>query len=420
MKKFLCYDTEQAARGEINVDSRGMLKPVDSELSDTSTNPAQNKAIKSALDALSEENAELKQDIGDLRGMLKPVDSELSDTSTNPVQNRVVKSALDALSEENAELKEDMSSLEDAIVNGIYILNMPFDQGNLSGTSGAELDSQDFVRTSNFIRAGTYIIHNPLGKKMYGYKFDINQVKQSTPYFWGITKTDVVVTVGENELMRLVVGEAGVLLAPSDCGVYFECVSEFTRINKNIDVMDNSHRKVEAVYYDGICKIPISYEQGSLSGSSGGEISSTSYVRSPYIEEHGTIRIIPNGQTCYIYKYLMDGTYDSNNYGWNITNPYIFEVDSAHKFRIVVKNGNESFTPSECTVEVKSLSLPYLNAKKINSVYAPIYYRVMSRQGEGYGFPDNSEKAIMSAVNDGFKKIRMRNFDYRTIPATNT
>ena len=27
MKKFLCYDTEAAARGEINVDNRGMLKP---------------------------------------------------------------------------------------------------------------------------------------------------------------------------------------------------------------------------------------------------------------------------------------------------------------------------------------------------------------------------------------------------------
>ena len=37
------------------------------------------------------------------------VDSELSDTSTNPVQNRVVKSALDGLSEENAELKQDFS-----------------------------------------------------------------------------------------------------------------------------------------------------------------------------------------------------------------------------------------------------------------------------------------------------------------------
>ena len=57
MKKFLCYDTEQAARGKINVDSRGMLKPVDSELSDTSTNPVQNKVIKSSLDALSEEIA---------------------------------------------------------------------------------------------------------------------------------------------------------------------------------------------------------------------------------------------------------------------------------------------------------------------------------------------------------------------------
>ena len=58
MKKFLCYDTEQAARGKINVDSRGMLKPVDSELSDTSTNPVQNKVIKSSLDALSEEIAD--------------------------------------------------------------------------------------------------------------------------------------------------------------------------------------------------------------------------------------------------------------------------------------------------------------------------------------------------------------------------
>ena len=52
MKKFLCYDTNDAASGKINVDNRGMLKPVDSELSDTSTNPVQNKVIKSALDAL--------------------------------------------------------------------------------------------------------------------------------------------------------------------------------------------------------------------------------------------------------------------------------------------------------------------------------------------------------------------------------
>lgn len=55
MKKFLCYDTSDATSGKINVDSRGMLKPVDSSLSDTSTNSVQNRVIKSALDALSEE-----------------------------------------------------------------------------------------------------------------------------------------------------------------------------------------------------------------------------------------------------------------------------------------------------------------------------------------------------------------------------
>ena len=43
------------------------------------------------------------------------VDSELSDTSTNPVQNRVVKSALDALSEENAELKSDIANVQLAV-----------------------------------------------------------------------------------------------------------------------------------------------------------------------------------------------------------------------------------------------------------------------------------------------------------------
>ena len=55
MKKCLCYDTNDAASGKINVDNRGMLKPVDSELSDTSTNPVQNRVVKSALDAFSEE-----------------------------------------------------------------------------------------------------------------------------------------------------------------------------------------------------------------------------------------------------------------------------------------------------------------------------------------------------------------------------
>ena len=66
MKKFLCYDTNDAASGKINVDNRGTLKPVDSELSDTSTNPVQNKAIKSALDALSEEIANIPSELNEV------------------------------------------------------------------------------------------------------------------------------------------------------------------------------------------------------------------------------------------------------------------------------------------------------------------------------------------------------------------
>ncbi len=54
---------------------------VDSELSDTSTNPVQNKVIKAALDALPTGGV--------------TVDSALSATSTNPIQNKAVKAALD-------------------------------------------------------------------------------------------------------------------------------------------------------------------------------------------------------------------------------------------------------------------------------------------------------------------------------------
>lgn len=56
---------------------------VDSALSDSSTNPVQNKVIKAAIDA--------KADPEDIPS----VDDEISATSTNPVQNKVIKEALD-------------------------------------------------------------------------------------------------------------------------------------------------------------------------------------------------------------------------------------------------------------------------------------------------------------------------------------
>lgn len=78
---------------------------VDAELSATSTNPIQNKAVKSAVDTLTQsitdvENKNIAQDLALTKKLDKTdyvVDTELSTTSTNPVQNKVVKSAVDTL-----------------------------------------------------------------------------------------------------------------------------------------------------------------------------------------------------------------------------------------------------------------------------------------------------------------------------------
>lgn len=65
---------------------------VDSELSDTSTNPVQNKVVKQAIDDLSERIDDIGGGSG---GSSITVDSELSTTSTNPVQNKVITTKLD-------------------------------------------------------------------------------------------------------------------------------------------------------------------------------------------------------------------------------------------------------------------------------------------------------------------------------------
>lgn len=64
---------------------------VDAELSETSTNPIQNKAVKGAVDALNTTIA------GKLDKSAYVVDAKLSATSTHPVQNKAVKSAVDTL-----------------------------------------------------------------------------------------------------------------------------------------------------------------------------------------------------------------------------------------------------------------------------------------------------------------------------------
>ena len=90
--------------------TRDLIPSVDSSLSSTSTNPVQNKIIKSELDKKAERNvvntttnglmsvADKKKLDGIDAGANKiTVDTSLSSTSTNPVQNKVVNSAINNL-----------------------------------------------------------------------------------------------------------------------------------------------------------------------------------------------------------------------------------------------------------------------------------------------------------------------------------
>ena len=88
--------------------TRDLIPSVDSSLSSTSTNPVQNKIIKSELDKKAERDvvntttnglmsvADKKKLDGIAAGANKiTVDTSLSSTSTNPVQNKIIKSELD-------------------------------------------------------------------------------------------------------------------------------------------------------------------------------------------------------------------------------------------------------------------------------------------------------------------------------------
>lgn len=95
--------------------TRDLIPSVDSSLSSTSTNPVQNKIIKSELDKKAERDvvntttnglmsvADKKKLDGIAAGANKiTVDSALSSTSTNPVQNKIINSALDKKADKTA------------------------------------------------------------------------------------------------------------------------------------------------------------------------------------------------------------------------------------------------------------------------------------------------------------------------------
>lgn len=116
-----------ADKAKLNGIAKGATKiTVDTALSSTSTNPVQNKVIKTELDkkagtAVATTSANGLMSVADktkLNGIAKKanktiVDTTLSDSSTNPVQNKAVKAALDNKADKTAlDAKADKTALD--------------------------------------------------------------------------------------------------------------------------------------------------------------------------------------------------------------------------------------------------------------------------------------------------------------------
>lgn len=113
--------------------TRDLIPSVDSSLSSTSTNPVQNKIIKSELDKKAERDvvntttnglmsvADKKKLDGIAAGANKTtVDSALSSTSTNPVQNKIVNDALKGkFSTSGGGISGDVTMFKRLDVNGV-------------------------------------------------------------------------------------------------------------------------------------------------------------------------------------------------------------------------------------------------------------------------------------------------------------
>lgn len=83
---------------------------VDDALSDTSTNPVQNKVVQQAIKALDEKTI--------------AIDDSLSSTSTNPVQNKVITEALESKTNQNAfgGIKIDETTISAENISDLFTL----------------------------------------------------------------------------------------------------------------------------------------------------------------------------------------------------------------------------------------------------------------------------------------------------------
>lgn len=134
--------------------TRDLIPSVDSSLSSTSTNPVQNKIIKSELDKKAERDvvntttnglmsvADKKKLDGIAAGATKTIiDTSLSGTSTNPVQNKVVKAELDKKFNKTG-----------GTINGSVWVNS--DSNKSVAISAGRVDADDWVQATSGVTIG--------------------------------------------------------------------------------------------------------------------------------------------------------------------------------------------------------------------------------------------------------------------------
>lgn len=134
--------------------TRDLIPSVDSSLSSTSTNPVQNKIIKSELDKKAERDvvntttnglmsvADKKKLDGIASEATKTIiDTSLSGTSTNPVQNKVVKAELDKKFNKTG-----------GTINGSVWVNS--DSNKSVAISAGRVDADDWVQATSGVTIG--------------------------------------------------------------------------------------------------------------------------------------------------------------------------------------------------------------------------------------------------------------------------
>lgn len=145
---------------------------VDSELSETSENPVQNKIITEALNSATQRIDDLEQS-----GVKITVDSELSNTSENPVQNKVITEILDTVVISDNTI-DDESAIKEPFLSYVMESDLP------------NLVSDLYDNTKTYV-VGDYCIKD---NSLYKCIVDITEAEEFNEEKWQVTNIDEIIS----------------------------------------------------------------------------------------------------------------------------------------------------------------------------------------------------------------------------------